>query len=233
MVNEACDKNKDFNIVLLDWKMPELNGIETAKLIRKKVGKDVPILVLTSYDFSDIEAEAKEAGIDFFVAKPFFASNFRRAVAQLKEDDKVENIIAKEEAKTDISIAGLKVLAAEDNEINAEILVDLLEMEDVSCDIAVNGKEALDKFTSSKPGTYDIILMDVQMPVMNGHEATRAIRASSHPEAKTVPILAMTANAFDDDVKMALDAGMNAHMAKPVDIEKLKEMIASFRKKDN
>ncbi|HBN12101.1 MAG TPA: hypothetical protein DD415_00630 [Clostridiales bacterium] len=231
MVNEACDNKKDFNIVLLDWKMPEINGIETAKLIRKKIGKEVPILVLTSYDFADIEEEAKEAGIDFLLAKPFFVSNFRRAVSQLKDEDKVENIVAAEEAKTDISIAGLKVLAAEDNEINAEILVDLLDMEDVKCEIAVNGKEALDKFTSSAPGTYDIILMDVQMPVMNGYEATRAIRESSHPDAQTIPILAMTANAFDDDVKMALDAGMNAHMAKPVDIEKLKETIASFKNK--
>ena len=230
MVNEACDKKQDYHIVLLDWKMPGLNGIETAKLIRQKVGKDVPILVLTSYDFSEIEEEAKAAGIDFFLAKPFFVSNFRRAVSQLKDSDKVENIVAEEKEKEGISIAGMRILAAEDNEINAEILVDLLEMEDVSCDIAENGKVALEKFENSAPGTYDVILMDVQMPVMNGHEATRAIRASAHEQAKTIPILAMTANAFDDDVKMALDAGMNAHMAKPIDIEKLKETIYKFKK---
>ncbi len=121
------------------------------------------------------------------------------------------------------------MLAAEDNEINAEILTDLLDIEDVTCEIAQNGQEAVDKFNASEPGRYDMIFMDVQMPVMNGYEATRAIRASKHPSAKSIPIIAMTANAFDDDVRQALDSGMNAHLAKPIDMEKLKKIIAELR----
>ena len=130
------------------------------------------------------------------------------------------------------AISGLKVLAAEDNEINAEILTELLEIEGVVCDIACNGKEALDKFESSSSGAYDVIFMDVQMPVMNGYEATRAIRDCNHPEARTIPIIAMTANAFDDDIKQALDSGMNAHMAKPIDMTKLKEIVSELCKKN-
>ena len=226
MVYDACDRKEDFNIVLLDWKMPGINGIETAKRIRKRVGDSIPILVLTSYDFTEVEDEAKKAGIDFFLSKPFFVSNFRRAVSQLKDDDKL-----KDEAKENLNLEGLNILAAEDNSINAEILIDLLDMEGITCEVAPNGQECLNKFVNSKPGTYDLILMDVQMPVMNGYEATEAIRSSGHEEAKTIPIIAMTANAFDDDVKAALDSGMNAHLSKPVDIEKMKETIASLRNK--
>ena len=226
MVNEACDSHKDFNVVLLDWKMPDMDGMETAKQIRAKVGDKIPILVLTSYNFEEIEEKAKSAGIDFFLPKPFFMSSFRRAIEKVNG----ERAESEASAKKDISLEGLTILAAEDNEINAEIISELLEDEGVKCEIAHNGREALEKFTGSEKGYYDLILMDVQMPVMNGYEATRAIRASGHPEAKTIPILAMTANAFDDDVKMALDSGMNAHMAKPVDIEKLKLMIAELQK---
>ena len=227
MVYEACDKSQDFNIVLLDWKMPGMDGLETAKRIREKVGQNIPILVLTSYNFDEIEEQAKNSGIDFFLPKPFFMSSFRRAIEKIHGAKKTEE----KQAAAQISIEGLKVLAAEDNEINAEILEELLADEGVVCDIAHNGREALEKFSGSEKGHYDLILMDVQMPVMNGYEATRAIRACGHPEAKTIPILAMTANAFDDDVKMALEAGMNAHMAKPVDIEIMKSMLAEFQGK--
>lgn len=228
MVYEACDKHEDFNIVLLDWKMPGLNGIEVAKLIRKKIGNEVPILVLTSYDFEEIEEDAKEAGIDFFLPKPFFVSNFRRAVAQLTDDQKIDNNEIKSN-EDDTSLKGLKFLAAEDNDINVEILVELLKMEGAECDVASDGKQVLDMFVNCKPGSYDYILMDIQMPVMNGYEATRAIRASGHPEAMTIPILAMTANAFADDVKAAFDSGMNAHLAKPIDIGMLKKTIKELR----
>ena len=228
MVQSACDAHNDYHIVLLDWKMPEMDGVETAKRIRKKVGADVPIMVLTSYSFDEIEEEAKNAGIDYFLPKPFFVSNFRNAIMQIRDKGEKKDEPAKLE---EISIKGLKVLAAEDNEINAEILCELMDIEEVKCDVASDGKEALEKFENSAEGQYDMIFMDVQMPVMNGYEATRAIRACAHPQAKTIPIIAMTANAFDDDVKMALESGMNAHLAKPIDISKLKSIIANIREK--
>lgn len=227
-VDKALKDDKAYHIILLDWKMPGMDGLETAKRICAKVGSNVPILVLTSYNFDEIEEDAREAGIDFFLPKPFFMSSFRRAIEHV-HGTRGSAAVAED---TEISLDGLKVLAAEDNEINAEILTELLSDEGVECEIAHNGKEALEKFVASKPGRYDIILMDVQMPVMNGYEATRAIRESGHKEAKTIPILAMTANAFDDDVKMAISSGMNAHMAKPIDVEKMKIMIAELRGKN-
>ncbi len=227
MVSEAVDTGKVYNIVLLDWKMPEMNGIETAKHIRTKVGDGIPIMILTSYSFDEIEDEAQEAGINMFMPKPFFVSNFRNAVKQLKSgnDDNAQM------PETDnMSISGLNVLAAEDNEINADILIELMEIEGVTCTIAQNGKIAVEEFEKSPVGKYDLIFMDVQMPIMDGYAATRAIRACNHPEAKTIPIIAMTANAFDDDIKKAFDAGMNAHLAKPIDMEKLKTVVLNIIK---
>ena len=186
----------------------------------------MPIMVLTSYNFDEIEDEAKTVGIDICLSKPFFVSHFKSAIEKLAIGECSETEIK----STDISISGLKVLAAVDNEINAEILVELLEMEGVECEIACNGKEALEKFESSKPKQYDVIFMDVQMPVMNGYEATTAIRDCKHPMAKSIPIIAMTANAFEDDVRQALDSGMNAHIAKPIDMDKLKVIINNLRK---
>ncbi len=177
--------------------------------------------MLTSYDLDTARDEAEDVKIDMFLPKPFFLSNFQRAVARLFETE--ESAAPKPE---EISLSGLNVLAAEDNDLNAEILVDLLDMEGIQCQVLPNGKEAVDCFLQSKPGEFDMIFMDVQMPVMNGYEATRAIRASAHPLAKTIPIIAMTANAFEEDVQEALAAGMNAHTAKPVDMDKLKASIA-------
>ncbi len=222
---KAAKDEKPFNLVLLDWKMPGMDGVETAKRIREIVGKDLPIMVLTSYSFDEIEDEAKEAGIDLFLPKPFFVSNFRHAVKQLKKDGSEDNIAAQQKS---VSMEGLHVLAAEDNEINAEILEELLDIEGVTCDLAENGKIALEKFEKSEKGQYDLIFMDIQMPVMNGLDAARAIRASAHPEAKTIPIIAMTANAFDDDVNATLDAGMNAHLAKPINMDNVKEIVVSI-----
>ncbi|MCI8458697.1 MAG: response regulator [Clostridia bacterium] len=225
MVSKAVKANKDYHMVLLDWKMPEMDGVETAKRIREKVGRDVPIMVLTSYSFDEIEEEAKAAGIDYFLPKPFFVSNFRNAIVQIRDTGAKQEKPAKIE---EYSLRGLKVLAAEDNEINAEILLELMDIEGVQCDVAADGKEALEKFEQSAEGQYDVIFMDVQMPVMNGYEATRAIRASKHGQAKTIPIIAMTANAFDDDVKSALASGMNAHLAKPIDMPALKACLADI-----
>ena len=214
-----------YDVVVLDWKMPEMDGLETAKRIRAITGDSLPIMFLSSYNYEDIEDEAKKAGIHAFLPKPFFVSNFRNAVAKLNDEE--EEIVS--ESEEEISMEGMHILCAEDNPINAEILEELLDIEGATCKICENGKLVLEEFEKCKPGTYDMIFMDVQMPIMNGHEASRAIRACAHPEAKTIPIIAMTANAFDDDKKMAQDAGMNAHVAKPIDMNIVKKTVAKLR----
>lgn len=226
MARESHERNADYQIILLDWKMPEMDGIETARRIRETAGTNIPIMVLTSYNFDEIEEDAKTLGIDICLVKPFFVSHFKNAIEKLAIGEK-----AKIEIKPgSVSLSGLKVLAAEDIEINAEILVELLNREGAHCEIARNGKDVLETFEKSKPGQYDVIFMDVQMPVMNGYEATTAIRKCRHPSAKTIPIIAMTADAFEDDVKKALDSGMNAHIAKPIDMDKLKMVVVNLRK---
>ena len=225
-VEQSEGTDKEYSIVIIDWKMSDVDGVETARRIREKAGRDLPIMVLTSFSYEDIEDKAKDAGIDLFLAKPFFVSNFRRAIAQIRSDG--EETEKAPPSDDDISMKGLSVLAAEDNEINIEILTELLDIEGVKCDIATNGKEALEMFEASPVDKYDVIFMDVQMPVMDGHAATRAIRACSHDRAKTIPIIAMTANAFDDDVKAALESGMNAHLAKPIDMSRLKRLVAKY-----
>ena len=218
LVKESKAEGKLYDMILLDWKMPGMDGIETARCIRREVGEQVPILVLTAYDWKDVEQTAREAGIDGFLAKPFFVTNLQQTVEMLSADAE-----AKEEPDSAKNVlSGLKILAAEDNEFNAEILYELLTMEEAQCDLAENGQIALDKFKASEPGYYDVILMDVRMPVMDGYEATRAIRACGHPDADRIVIAAMTANAFAEDVQDALDAGMNVHMAKPLDMDLLK-----------
>lgn len=227
LTERAESEGRGFDLILIDWQMPDISGIETARRIRKIVPKNVPIMILTAYDISRIEEEGTAAGVDGFLQKPFFLSNFKLIVSSLKDQECGEdNKDAKEEDREDASLAGLRILAAEDIELNAEILMELLKMAGAACEWAVNGQEAFRMFEQSEPGWYDLILMDVQMPVLNGYEATKAIRNSQHPCAKTIPIIAMTANTFSEDVKDALDAGMNAHVGKPVDMEQLKEAAA-------
>lgn len=226
MAKDAHNLGSDFNLVLLDWKMPDINGVEAARRIREVIPENVPIMILTAYDWSDIEEEAVKAGINGFLPKPFFLTNFKQAIEKAHLNER------EADADTDRSLENKRILIAEDNEINSEILIELLEeIPGLTFKVAVNGKEALDIFTSSKSGEYDIILMDVQMPVMNGYEATKAIRSSGHPDAETIPIVAMTANAFAEDVKAALDSGMNAHVSKPVDIDKIIAVLKEFTKK--
>ena len=228
MLSKQQSGKTKYDIVLLDWKMPEMDGLETAKRMHENIDSQLPIMVLTSYNFEEIADEAKKTGINVFLSKPFFVSNFRNAVAKLQDDEE-----EKGEEEEEASLEGLNILAAEDNPINAEILGELLDIEGATCTICENGKVAVETFEKSAPGTYNMIFMDVQMPIMNGHEASKAIRASSHPEAKTIPIIAMTANAFDDDKKMAFDAGMNAHVAKPIDMSVLKKTVAKLRGEHN
>ncbi|MCM1097533.1 MAG: response regulator [Ruminococcus flavefaciens] len=226
MVSGVQDADDSFQIILVDWKMPGMDGLETARCIRETVGAEkMPVFVLTSYDLEEAKEASAGVGFSTFLPKPFFLFNFQRAMSQLLTGDAAFEIREVQPVK-EISIKGLRVLAAEDNEINAEILRELLEMEEAECEVVSNGKIALDRFTQSPPGSFDIIFMDVQMPVMDGYEATRALRNSDHPEAKSIPVIAMTANAFEEDVQNALNAGMNAHTAKPVDMGKLKATIA-------
>ncbi len=228
MAAQAHRRGDDFNVILLDWKMPGLNGVETARLIRRELGEDVPILVLTSYDWSDIEDEARKAGINAFLPKPFFVSSFWQAIGPLFADAPAPKESPEEPGKS--PLAGLHFLVAEDNELNAEILTAMLELEDASFEVTGNGREALEAFEKSKPGQYDMILMDVQMPVMDGYEATRRIRALERPDAGTIPIVAMTANTFAEDVRNAMDAGMNGHLAKPIDMDAIRELIGRLTK---
>ena len=222
---------EDFNVILLDWKMPGADGVETARLIRTKVGHDVPILVLTSYDWSDIEDEARSAGINAFMSKPFFVSTFWQTIKPLfagHAEPETENKPAGENVMN-----GRLFLVAEDNELNAEILAEMLDMEGAKCEIVQNGLEAVEAFTKSEPGKYDMILMDVQMPVMNGYDATRKIRTCGRPDAKTIPIAAMTANTFAEDVKNSMEAGMDGHLAKPIDMNAVRELVGKLLSKNN
>lgn len=223
-VVQAQENGDGFQVILLDWKMPEKDGVETARLIREKIHQDVPILILTSYDWSDIENKARAAGIDGFMTKPFFVSSFQHTLERMRADkEQGDTSAAADTGKNELE--NMMFLVAEDNGLNAEILSELLSLENASCEIAVNGQEALEMFVGSEPDKYDMILMDVQMPIMDGYEATRQIRACEHPRAKSIPIVAMTANAFAEDKQNAIDAGMNGHLSKPIDMGKTKEMI--------
>ena len=219
MMREHREAGSPYDLILLDWQMPNLNGLETARLIRRNYSDKIPILLLTAYDWSEIEAEAVEIGINHFMPKPFFMSTFKEAVRRLMGGQRTEEVNQSE------VVQGKNILVVDDIEVNRIILVKILSTLGASCDTASNGRQALETFEKSQPGEYDLILMDVQMPVMDGYAATRAIRSGSHPSAGDIPIIAMTANAFVDDVRDAIEAGMDAHIAKPVQIDTLKSTI--------
>ena len=217
----ARQEGHPYDVILLDWKMPHLNGLDTARLIRERYPENIPILLLTAYDWSEIEQEAMKIGVRYFMPKPFFMSTFKNAVGRVmgeanKREEKGEN--------ADV-VRGKHILVVDDIEVNRIILVKILSTLGATCDTAGNGQEAVERFEASRPGEYDLILMDVQMPVLNGYGATRAIRAGAHPLAREIPIIAMTANAFVDDVREAIESGMDAHIAKPVQIDTLKATI--------
>jgi len=235
MLESAHDAMDDYNLVLLDWKMPGMDGLETARRIRETLPPEVLIIILTAYDYSAIEDKAKDAGIDGFLPKPFFLEGFANTVRS-RVLNAEESAPMDHDALLDV-FAGMHILAAEDNDLNAEILVDILDMEDADVDVREDGLLTLETFKDAPVGTYDLILMDIQMPVMDGYEATRAIRAlalseslsaEKRAEARDIPIVAMTANAFSDDVQNALAAGMNAHVAKPLDLSVLARTVSDL-----
>lgn len=218
---------RDYHVVLLDWKMPGMDGIETARRLRAAVGDGVPILLISAYDWGDIEQEARDAGITGFLAKPLFKSTLYHGLRRFApaQDPQAQDTPAQDAAP---DFTGVRVLVAEDNELNWEIANELLSAQGFTLDWAENGRECLDKFTASAPGSYDLILMDLRMPEMNGYEATRAIRALDRPDAKEIPIIAMTADAFSEDIHKCLECGMNAHIAKPLDMRELLRLIQKY-----
>ena len=217
MLELAHIKQEPYNLVLLDWKMPDMDGIEVAKEIRKLYSSETTIIILTSFNWDEIMDEALHIGVDSFLAKPLFASN---VIGEFERIARRNNMaLFREKKRSDLN--GKHILLAEDVEINAEIMKKILEFKGAIADHAANGKICLDMFAKSETGFYDAVLMDVRMPEMDGLEAASEIRKLERPDAKIVPIIALTANAFDEDVQRSLQVGMNAHLSKPVENERL------------
>ena len=226
-VAAAHEAAEDFFAVILDWIMPDIDGLETLKRIRKKVGIDMPIIIVSAYDFSEIEDKFRLAGADAFITKPLFKSKMVHTFHKFCRIDRSDARSALRE-RSDAALDGKKLLLAEDNELNREIAVELLETHGLLIDTAENGSIAVNKFEASAPGEYAGILMDIQMPVMDGYKATKMIRSLEREDARTIPILALTANAFASDIGKAHSVGMNDHIAKPIDIEILMEILRQW-----
>jgi CheY-like chemotaxis protein len=225
MIEHRHLSGKDYGVVIIDWKMPDLDGVETIRRIRSEVGTSTPILLISAYDWSEIEDKAKEAGANGFVSKPLFRSTIY---------DKINSLIGKEskarEAEDDHSdLQGLHILVAEDNDINWEIISAMLAMFGITSDRAENGRICVDMMSKAEKGSYELIFMDVQMPEMNGLDATMNIRKLKDPWASSIPIIAMTADAFSENITECLNAGMNGHIAKPVDIKLVVKEIRRIR----
>lgn len=220
-VKMAGEQNDEYAAYIIDWLMPDMNGIEVVRRIRGIIGDEKPIIILTAYDWSDIEEEARKAGVTAFCSKPIFLSELREILESPFTVNKQEDT----ESENEIFFNGKKILLVEDNEINQEIAVEILKEMGFIMDVAGDGSIAVDKVKSADYGQYDLILMDIQMPIMDGYEAARQIRALKDPILANIPIIAMTANAFEEDRKAAFDAGMNAHIAKPIDTQKLMELL--------
>ena len=226
---QSMELGDAFHAYIIDWRLPDMNGIEVTRQIRS-LGDDTPIIILTAYDWSDIEVEARAAGVTAFCSKPMFMSDIRDtlmiAIGQMQAEAEDTSHLA---AGSDFR--GRCILLVEDNELNSEITVEILNGYGCQVDTAVNGAEAVKKIKNSNPGDYDLVLMDVQMPVMNGYEATRQIRALNDPALAGITILAMTANAFDEDKKKALECGMDGFLTKPIVIEELIGVLQKNLKK--
>jgi CheY-like chemotaxis protein len=225
---EALNQADEFRVYIIDWLMPDLNGIETVRRIRKVIGDNTPIIILTAYDWADISDEAKEAGVTAFCSKPLFMSELRNVLAQpfmASEDTRSEN---KNEPAEMPDFTGKRVLLAEDNEMNQMIAEAILTESGFIVEIACDGIEAVEKMKTAPAGYYDIILMDIQMPKMDGYEAAKQIRALDDKKKANTPIVAVTANAFEEDRQTALEAGMNGHLAKPYDIPAIMETLTEL-----
>ncbi|MDE6600186.1 MAG: response regulator, partial [Oscillospiraceae bacterium] len=217
---QAIAQGDGYGVYIVDRQLPDMDGTEAVGMIRSEAG-GAPVIVLTAYDLSDVEEEAKAAGVTAVCGKPLFMSELTSCLGSAAD----KNGGAEEPAETKAARHTERILLAEDNELNQEIAVAILSEEGFTVDVANNGQEAVDMLKNSEPGYYRVVLMDVQMPVMGGYEATRLIRSLENKELASVPILAMTANAFDEDKQEALKSGMNAHIAKPVDVNTLLKVL--------
>ena len=215
-------RNTDYSVYIIDWLLPDMNGVEVTRRIRKEIDANAPIIILTAYDWTDIEAEAKEAGVTAFCSKPLFLSELSSCLQSVLRPEP-KNSPDSDEAYA-VHHTG-RILLAEDVEMNQEIAVAILENAGFTVDVADDGQIAVDMVKQSEPGYYQAVLMDVQMPVMNGYEATQEIRRLEDPELASIPIIAMTANAFTEDREAALKSGMNGHIAKPIDVHLLFETL--------
>ena len=224
-LEKSKSEGEKYNLCFLDWRMPGMSGKDTAKKIRSEFGSDMPLVVVSAYDVAQIEDEAKNIGITRFISKPLFQSTVYNVIQELllKIDPK-----QRPEASRNFDFAGKKVLVAEDNELNREVAEGLLKFVNIQVSFAEDGKKAVEEFQNKPEGTYFVILMDVQMPVMNGYEATRAIRTFPRKDAKMIPIYAMTADAFESDVKKAKESGMNGHIPKPINPQELYECLQNI-----
>ena len=221
----AHEEGDSYHTYIIDWQMPEMSGVETARKIRSAVGDEAPIIILTAYDWTDIETEAKEAGVTAFCAKPLFMSDLKSALLA------ANNLIGKEEeqdAWVMEEFTGKRVLLVEDIELNREIAELILTEAGFEVESAPDGTDAVEMVRKSEENYYDVVLMDVQMPIMNGYEATRTIRNLSRKDVKDLPIIAMTANALEEDKEAAIKNGMNAHIAKPLDINIFMEVLRHY-----
>ncbi len=223
MATRHHKEHRDYHVILLDWKLPDMDGIETARELRRQLGDDVPILLMSAYDWTEIEDEARAAGISGFLMKPLFRSTLFYGLKPYMgmEDEQPA------EEKSKLQFSNKRVLVAEDNELNWEIANELLSDLGLTLDWAENGAVCVSKFSNSEPGYYDAILMDIRMPIMNGYEATDAIRAMDRPDAD-LPIIAMTADAYSDDIQRCLSHGMNSHIAKPIDIDEVARTLTKY-----
>ena len=224
-VQSMWDTGKHYDMILIDWKMPDIDGIETARRIRTIVGPEVTIIIMTAYDWASIEHEATLAGVNLLMSKPMFKSSLISAFSKALGEK--EEISAKNKPAVYV-FTGHRVLLVEDNAINTEVAVALLESKGITVDTAENGLRAIELFSKTEAGFYDAILMDIRMPQMDGLTAANNIRHMSNADAKTIPIIAMTANAFDDDIEKSKAAGMNAHLAKPIEPERLYQVLQDF-----
>ena len=219
---QASMRGDCYSVYIIDWLLPDMNGIEVTRRIRKEMGEDVPVIVLTAYDWSEIENEAKEAGVTAFCSKPLFLSELSSCLNSVVNAEDMEEKEADDETE---ELPSGRILLAEDNELNQEIAVAILEEAGIYVEVAGNGQIAVEMLENSEPDYYQLILMDVKMPVMNGYEATKTIRKLENKKLSSIPIFAMTANAFEEDKREALNCGMNGHLAKPIDVEKLFNLL--------
>ncbi len=222
---ERYERNDNYFAIIIDWQMPGMDGIETTRQIRKRVGKDVTIIILSAYDYGEIEQEAREAGVDEFISKPLFRS---RLTATLKNIVQGKPSAAARHYLSDIAscdYSGKRILLVEDNDLNREVAQEIIGMTGAEVATAENGRDAVEMLAKAKDGEYDLVFMDIQMPVMNGYEATAAIRSLHKQDGKNIPIVAMTANAFAEDILLAKNAGMNEHISKPLDMTRLRDVL--------